>query len=228
MLLPDGTLRRNTVIVLRNGWVELSKVRSLSALNSEVVPQLQDLQNVYMLHSWGGNVSVKYSNATTPTVNENSAATGFIQNSEYSIGRFIASSDSIVRIHPQNKSVYINTTGVDEDILYIIMPKMYKLVGAQGPVDYPEPISWIFEMSARHREIKFKLEDIDNMVSDADVPNLSDLNVASSIGGTSVLTVPNTAGGSAGEVYFKITYYPFMYQDVGRWVVERITPIESI
>lgn len=228
MLLPDGTLRKSTVIVLRNGWVELSKVRSLSATNDEVTPILQDLQNVYMLHSWGGNVSMKYGNATIPITNENYAATGFVQNSEYSIGRFISSTDTIVRIHPQNKSVYINTSGVDEDILYVIMPKMYKLVGAQGPVDYPEPISWIFEMSAIHREIKFKVEDIDNMVDDVDVPNLSDLAVASSLGGTSVLTVPNTAGGSAGEVYFKITYYPFMYQDVGRWVVERITPIESI
>lgn len=228
MLFPDGTLRRGTVIVLRNGWVELSKVRSLSATNDEVTPILQDLQNVYMLHSWGGNVSMKYGNATIPITNENYAATGFVQNSEYSVSRFIDSTDTIVRIHPQNKSVYINTNGVNEDILYVIMPKMYKLVGAQGPVDYPEPISWVFEMSAKHREIKFKVEDIDNMVDDADVPNLSDLAVASGLGGTSVLTVPNTAGGSAGEVYFKITYYPFMYQDVGRWVVERITPIESI
>lgn len=228
LLLPDGTLRKNTVIVLRNGWVELSKVRSLSASNSEVTPLLEDLQNVYMLHSWGGNVSTKYGNASVPVTNENSAATGFVQNTDYSISRFISSTEDIVRIHPQNKSVYINTSGTNEAPLYIIMPKMYKLVGSQGPVDYPEPISWIFEMSANHREIRFKVEDIDNRVSDADVPNLSDLNVASSNRGTSPLVIQNTASGPSGEIYFKITYYPFMYQDVGRWIVEIITPVESI
>ena len=227
LLFPDGTLRKNSVILLRNGWVELSKVRILTANNIEKIPTLSDLQNVYMVYSWGGNVSFKYGNATIPTINANSAIVSFAQNLEYALSRTIASDQNIVRVHTQNKSFYINTDG-SEGTLYVIMPKAEALVDAFGQVDYPEPISWVFGIPSSHREVVFKTEAINSKVEDANVPNLENLSVVYGAGVTS-LTINNTQNsGSTDVIYFKITYYPYMHLDVGHYIVERITPINSL
>jgi hypothetical protein len=180
-----------------------------------------------MVYSWGGNVSFKYGNATIPTINANSAIVSFAQNLEYALSRTIASDQNIVRVHTQNKSFYINTDG-SEGTLYVIMPKAEALVDAFGQVDYPEPISWVFGIPSSHREVVFKTEAINSKVEDANVPNLENLSVVYGAGVTS-LTINNTQNsGSTDVIYFKITYYPYMHLDVGHYIVERITPINSL
>lgn len=227
LLLPDGTLRSASVIVLRNGWVELCKVRNLDSNNAEVIPTLEALKNVYMLYSYGGNVSMKLGNASLPRVNSNGAIVGYEQNLDYSVSRFIDSESSIARVYPQNKTIYVNSDGT-EDTLYIIMPRMKMLVNALGQVDYPEPLSWVFQLSGHHREIKFKVEDIHSRVPDADVPNLDDLYVAYDIGSTPLVVANNSSVQTVADVYFRLTYYPFMNQDVGVWVAEIINNVNSI
>lgn len=233
LLLPDGTLRKSAKIVLRNGWIEIGKVRSLSSNNEEVVPSLVDFQNVYMLYSWGGNVTFSYDTSFTPIVNSNSVITGYEQTTENEINRFIDASASVARVHMQNKVVFINTSGT-EDALYIVMPFFYYIpdyqsTGELGETDYAEPITWLFEVGTLHREIKFKYEPISTNTPDEDVPDLPDLKVAFGNGVTN-LVIPNTrnSGAIAGKILFKITYYPGEGSVYGNWVVEKVTQVASI
>ena len=233
LLLPDGTLRKSAKIVLRNGWIEIGKVRSLSVNNEEVVPSLVDFQNVYMLYSWGGNVTFSYDTSFTPIVNSNSVITGYEQTTENEINRFIDASASVARVHMQNKVVFINTDGT-EDALYIVMPFFYYIpdyqsTGMLGETDYAEPITWLFEIETLHREVKFKYEPISANTPDADIPDLPDLKVA--YGNTVTdLVIPNTheSGATPGKILFKITYYPGEGSVYGNWVVEKVTQVASI
>ena len=233
LLLPDGTLRKSAKIVLRNGWIEIGKVRSLSSNNDEVVPSLVDFQNVYMLYSWGGNVTFSYDTSFTPVINSNSVITGYEQTTENEINRFIDATDTVARVHMQNKVVFINTSGV-EGTLYIVMPFFYYIpdyqsTGMLGETDYAEPVTWLFEVETLHREIKFKYEPISANTPDEDVPDLPDLKVAFGNGVTD-LVIPNTrnSGAIAGKILFKITYYPGEGSVYGNWVVEKVTQVASI
>lgn len=233
LLLPDGTLRKSAKIVLRNGWIEIGKVRSLSSNNEEVVPSLVDFQNVYMLYSWGGNVTFSYDTSFTPVVSNNSVITGYEQTPDNEINRFIDASASVARVHMQNKVVFINTSGV-EDTLYIVMPFFYYIpdyqsTGMLGETDYAEPVTWLFEVETLHREIKFKYEPISANTPDEDVPDLPDLKVAFGNGVTD-LVIPNTrnSGATPGKILFKITYYPGEGSVYGNWVVEKVTQVASI
>ena len=233
LLLPDGTLRKSAKIVLRNGWIEIGKVRSLSSNNEEVVPSLVDFQNVYMLYSWGGNVNFSYDTSFTPVVNSNSVITGYEQTPDNEINRFIDAADTVARVHMQNKVVFINTSGV-EDTLYIVMPFFYYIpdyqsTGMLGETDYAEPITWLFEVETLHREIKFKYESISANTPDEDVPDLPDLKVAFGNGVTD-LVIPNTrnSGALPGKILFKITYYPGEGSVYGNWIVEKVTQVASI
>lgn len=218
LLTLDGVLRKAATITLLSGWVELSRMISLDANNGVIQPSSADLGAVYILHSYGGNVVIDTDTVFSPTVNTDSAITNFDQTVEYSPSRFVNSGDTVFRVYPQNKSIYIGYGTPEDAPLYIVLPYFHDLYGTVYYHDSIEPVSWMFLISDGHREVIFKKATIGTQYTDEDVPNLETIGP----------TIPAKAG-NLGNIYFRITYYPFFRPGgLPEYIVEKLDSNSTI
>lgn len=218
LLSLDGTLRRYAEITLLGGWVELSRVASLDANNQVISSSLVDLQSVYILHSYGGKVFMNADTVFTPRVNDSSAIVNFVQTPEYSPSRYVAREDTVCRVYPQNRSIYLGYGTPEDSPLYVVLPYFQSLYGTTFYQDSMGPVSWIFLVSDGHREIIFKKAGVGATYTDEDVPDLETLN----------FSIPAKAG-NLGNIYFKITYYPFFNPGgLPEYVIEKLNSVSTI
>lgn len=226
-LLKNGLVYNGATIVLTGGWIELSKLASLNSNNKEVTITNSTLQEIYVLHDWGGNISISFDTVFSPQLNNNQAVIGFVQNPSLEISRFIGTTEVYARIYPSNKYITINSGG-NEETLYIVMPQ-YNFNNVYGAVstDATKEISYIFKIPHNHRAVKFKVEMLGENTPDNEIENLEDLMVAP----YSPITIENTGSSptSFETIYFKLTYIP--HSDItiaAHWILEKINPVASI
>lgn len=223
-LLPNGLIT-STIIVLCNGWIELSKLRFLDANNNDVNPQPNVFKNLFIIHGYGGNVLFDNTiNIQVPDVNSNQVVTGIINTTDYDAARVVPNSVDVIRVYNTNKIIDILSGG--SATRYIVMPD-YSLgttdLGFSTPVlDYDKPLVYMFDVSNCVGTFVFKTCKINNSFEDENVANLQDLRVLADFSGQ--LTTPLTITNDGSPMQFKLTYLPGTgILGYAGWLLERMS-----